>query len=80
MNVGGKRKLRIPAGLAYGSEGAGPIPPNTDLDFEIEILAAEKESGITLENRLTSYAKVFGFVITVLFIAFNVLSGNWGIL
>jgi len=39
MKVGGKRKLFVPAHLAYGDRNMGEsIPPNSDLSFEIELL------------------------------------------
>ena len=42
MKVGGQRTLMIPSGLAYGSRGAGQaIPPDSDLIFEVELLAVQ---------------------------------------
>ena len=39
MQVGGMRKLWVPAQLAYGERQVGLIPPNSSLTFEIELLA-----------------------------------------
>ena len=40
MRVGGKRKLFVPAHLAYGSNGRpGLIPPDSPLIYEFELLA-----------------------------------------
>ena len=41
MKVGGKRRLNLPAGWGYGSRPSGPIPPNSRLIFEIELLGVD---------------------------------------
>ena len=41
MRVGEKRKLTVPPKLGYGSRPTGPIPPNSTLIFEVELLKIE---------------------------------------
>ena len=42
MSVGDKTFLYLPSYIAYGEKGAGPIKPNTDLMFIIEMLEIAK--------------------------------------
>jgi FKBP-type peptidyl-prolyl cis-trans isomerase len=41
MQVGDKYRFFIPSELAYGANGAGPIPPYSTLIFDVELLGIE---------------------------------------
>ena len=50
MSLGEKAMLKITSDYGYGAEGApGAIPPNADLNFEVELLAVgeQKAPGFT---------------------------------
>ena len=49
MQIGGKRMLTIAPEYAYGSEGKGPIPPNSTLIFEVELLNVERPQSTPTE-------------------------------
>jgi len=42
MKIGGKRQLRVPPSAGYGNRGAGKVPPNAVLIFDIQLLAVSK--------------------------------------
>lgn len=39
MRVGDKRRLTIPPQMAYGSQKLPGIPPNSTLEFEVELVS-----------------------------------------
>jgi len=41
MKAGSKWQLFIPPDLGYGERGAGPVPPNSALIFEVELLSIQ---------------------------------------
>ncbi len=52
MQKGGKYKVLIPSELAYGDKATGPIPANTDLTFEIELLDFKSRAEIEEQQRI----------------------------
>ncbi len=52
MQIGGKRKIKIPPSLAYGKKGIGNlVPPNSNLIFEIEIINIEPPGYIEISPK-----------------------------
>ena len=43
VKKGGKIELVLPPQLAYGEQGTGPIPPNSTLHFDVEVLDVTPE-------------------------------------
>ena len=43
MKEGEKRQLVIPAGLAYGSDGFGNIPPGATLIFRVDLISINEQ-------------------------------------
>jgi FKBP-type peptidyl-prolyl cis-trans isomerase FkpA len=52
MQRGGKYKVLIPSELGYGDKQSGPIPPNTDLAFEIELIDFKSRAEIEQQQAM----------------------------
>jgi FKBP-type peptidyl-prolyl cis-trans isomerase len=76
MKIGGDRKLVVPSSLAYGESGAGPIPANQDLTFQIFVVNAQPTGGVDAEVKVKGIAALIGVVSTIaviaLFVAQNI--------
>ena len=44
MRVGGQRRIVVSSELGYGSLGQGPIPPNSAMVFEVEIVDSQSQA------------------------------------
>jgi len=49
---GGKYVVKIPAKLAYGDKATGPIPANSDLVFDIEVIDFRNRAELEAQQRM----------------------------
>jgi FKBP-type peptidyl-prolyl cis-trans isomerase FkpA len=52
MQAGGKYHVVIPPSLGYGDKQVGPIPPNTTLAFDIDLLDFKSRADVEAQQRL----------------------------
>jgi peptidylprolyl isomerase len=57
MKVGGSRTIIIPAKLAYGKTGMGPIPPNSSIKVDIQLLDVKDKITASMWNVDTTKIK-----------------------
>ncbi|WP_084561288.1 peptidylprolyl isomerase [Olleya sediminilitoris] len=43
MDIGDKARIFVPSYLGYGAAGRGPVPPNANLIFDIELVGLDKK-------------------------------------
>jgi FKBP-type peptidyl-prolyl cis-trans isomerase FkpA len=52
MQPGGKYKIVIPSSLAYGDKQTGPIPANSDLYFDVEVLGVMNRQAFEQQRQM----------------------------
>ena len=52
MQKGGSYKVHVPAKLGYGAKQTGPIPPNTDLDFDVTLIDFRSRADVEREMQM----------------------------
>mmetsp|Transcript_72197 Transcript_72197/g.202629 ORF Transcript_72197/g.202629 Transcript_72197/m.202629 type:complete len:192 (+) Transcript_72197:83-658(+) len=76
IKEGGRRIIRVPPKLAYGDKGAGngKIPPNSDLEFEVEVTSVAR-GPVAGTVAMIGQTRLIGFVIIFALLAISPMLG-----
>jgi FKBP-type peptidyl-prolyl cis-trans isomerase FkpA len=62
MQEGGKYRIRIPAAAGYGAAGAGggAIPPNSELEFDVEVKQVVRDAALMMQQQRAAQEQMGG--------------------
>mmetsp|Transcript_10957 Transcript_10957/g.20039 ORF Transcript_10957/g.20039 Transcript_10957/m.20039 type:complete len:218 (-) Transcript_10957:33-686(-) len=82
MQVGGKRRIRVPPNRGYGDNWyRGVVPPNSHLEFDVELMTVAQSAGEEFMMKLEQFgvARAFGATVCFAYLALSPILEKQGI-